>query len=243
MDNSVPGPSRQVRYLEIADWLRDLIFSSAPGSRLPSEAEVANRFSVSRMTARSAIQLLVNEGKIVRRQGAGSFSSEAPLHRHEGVLMSFTSDMARRGLKASSRLVIAELRRGDETETRSLELPAGNKVVAVRRVRLADGVPLALEIAVLPAECVAVLSHDLERGSLHEALTNLGRRPEVAHSWISARLPSAEEAALLEITAGEPLLVERRIVADTNGAPLEFTETSYIAGRYVIDAVFTADPA
>ncbi|NHF62342.1 GntR family transcriptional regulator [Microcella pacifica] len=232
-----------VRYLEIAEWLRELVFNAAPGARLPSDAEVAARFSVSRMTARSAIQQLVNENLIVRRQGAGTFTREAPLHRHEGLLMSFTADMGRRGLRASSRLITAELRGGSPPETAALRLPDGNKVVAIKRVRLADETPLALETAVIPPDYVSVLSTDLESGSLHDALTGLGHAPVVAHSWISSRLASASEAALLSVSTSEPLLVERRIVEDERGEPVEFTETAYIASRYVIDAVFVADTA
>lgn len=232
-----------VRYLEIADWLRELVFNAAPGTRLPSDAEVAARFSVSRMTARSAIQQLVNENIIVRRQGAGTFTQDAPLHRHEGLLMSFTADMERRGLTASSRLITAELRGGAPAETSALGLPDGHKVVAIKRVRLADGTPLALETAVIPPDCVSVLSTDLESGSLHDALTRLGYAPAVAHSWISSRLASSSEAALLDVSTSEPLLVERRIVDDERGEPVEFTETAYIASRYVIDAVFVADSA
>lgn len=230
-----------VRYLEIADWLRELVFNSAPGSRLPSDAEVAARFSVSRMTARSAIQHVVNEGLIVRRQGAGTFTREAPLHRHEGLLMSFTADMERRGLEASSRLITAELRRGARAETSALGLPIDHKVVAIKRVRLADDTPLALETAVIPPDCVSVLGTDLEEGSLHDALTRLGRAPAVAHSWISSRLATSSEAALLNMATSEPLLVERRIVEDERGDPVEFTETAYVASKYVIDAVFVAD--
>lgn len=236
------GSTRSARYLEIADWLRELVFNSAPGARLPSDAEMAERFSVSRMTARSAIQQLVNEGLIVRRQGAGTFIREAPLHRHEGLLMSFTADMERRGLRASSRLITAELRGGSAAETSALGLQDGHKVVAIMRVRLADGTPLALETAVIPPDCVSVLSNDLENGSLHDALTRLGRAPAIAHSWISSRLPTSSESALLNVSTNEPLLVERRIVDDADGHAVEFTETAYIASRYIIDAVFVADP-
>ncbi len=229
------------RYLQIAGWLRELAFRSTPGTLLPSEAEVAERFGVSRMTARSAMQYLEKEGVIVRRQGAGTFSQPSPIHRHEGALMSFTTDMERRGLTVTSKLIVAELRTGTEAETAELGLPAEHKVVSIQRVRLADGTPLAIERATIAPDCAQVLSHDLEVGSLHDALAELGRPPVVAHAWISSRGATPAEAAYLEVPEREPLLVERRVINDVDDAPLEFTETAYIGNRYVINAVFSSD--
>src|SRR5690606_8706668 len=82
-------------------------------------------------------------------------------------------------------------------------------------------------------------SADLERGSLHEALAGIGHTPTVAQSWITARMPTAEEAKRLGLTGQrEPLLVERRIIRDQDDVPIEHTESAYIASRYVIDVTF-----
>jgi GntR family transcriptional regulator len=153
--------------------------------------------------------------------------------------MSFTEDMRRRGMKASSRLLEAGLRPATTADLEALRLPDGARVVAISRLRLADDVPLAIEHAALPAECAGVLADDLETGSLHDSLAAAGHRPTLSRSWIRARLATAAEARLLEIPPRSALLVERRIIYDSHDQPLEHTETAYNAANYAIDAVFS----
>lgn len=238
MADTPPVPAR---YQEIEQWLRDRVLTGRPGDGLPSEAELAAQFGVSRMTARQAVQNLAVEGLVNRRRGSGTFIAPQPIHRHSGPLMSFTADMRRRGMTASSRLLTAELRTPTQLDAEALRIGEDHRVVAISRLRLADGSPMAIEHTALPSHCAPVLAADLEHGSLHEALRELGRRPTEARSWISARQSTAEEATLVEIAARAPLLVERRIISDQNGEPIEHTETAYVAQRYVIDAVFTLD--
>jgi GntR family transcriptional regulator len=205
---------------------------------MPSEIELAERFSVSRMTARHAVQNLAREGLLRRKRGSGTYVAPRPMHRREGMLMGFTEDMRQRGKRASSRLLEAGLQPATAAEAEALRVGDGDIVVRIRRIRLADGVPIALENAVLPLSCSAVLTTDLEQ-SLHESLARLGRVPTVAHSWITAAGARRGESGLLEIPTRSPLLVERRIILDAAGEPLEDTETRYVAERYVLDAVFT----
>ena len=235
--------SPEARYQEIERWLRRRVRRSAPGDPLPSESELAARYRVSRMTARQAVQNLAAEGLVQRRRGAGTFVAPRPIHRHEGALMSFTEDMRRRGMKASSRLLQARLRAATTADVHALRLPGAARVVAISRLRLADGVPMAIEHAALPAECAGVLADDLETGSLHESLVARGRVPSVSRSWIRARLATAVESRLLEIPRRSALLVERRIIYDTGELPLEHTQTAYNADTYAIDAVFSVSPS
>jgi len=235
--------SPEARYQEIERWLRRRVRRSAPGDPLPSESELAARYRVSRMTARQAVQNLAAEGLVQRRRGAGTFVAPRPIHRHEGALMSFTEDMRQRGMKASSRLLQAGLRAATSADVDALRLPGAARVVAISRLRLADGVPMAIEHAALPAECAGVLADDLETGSLHESLAARGRVPSVSRSWIRARLATAVESRLLEIPRRSALLVERRIIYDTDELPLEHTETAYNADTYAIDAVFRVSPS
>jgi GntR family transcriptional regulator len=232
--------SPEARYQEIERWLRRRVRRSASGDPLPTEVELAARFGVSRMTARQAVQNLAAEGLVRRRRGAGTFVAPRPIHRREGSLMSFTEDMRRRGMKSSSRLLQAGLRAATTADLDALRLPEGARVVAISRLRLADGVPMAIEHAALPAECAGVLADDLETGSLHDSLVAAGRRPTLSRSWIRARIATAAESRLLEIPPRSALLVERRIIYDSESRPLEHTETTYNAANYAIDAVFSA---
>jgi GntR family transcriptional regulator len=97
-----------LRYREIEAWLREIILNGRPGEVIPSEVEIAASFEVSRMTARQAVLNLMREGLVDRRRGAGTFIADNPLHRREGVLLSFTEDMKRRGLRPSSELISAK---------------------------------------------------------------------------------------------------------------------------------------
>jgi len=208
---------------------------------LPSESELAAQFHVSRMTARHAVQNLAQEGLVTRLRGSGTYIAEHPFRRHESIFLSFTEDMRRRGMKARSRVLEAVVRTGTTGEIEALHLTGDPRVVCIRRIRFADDLPLCLERAVLPASCAAVLSNDLETGSLHAALAAIGIFPSVSQSWITARMPTAEERKHLGVTGHrEPLLVDRRIIRDRHDTPIESTEGAYLASRYGIDVIFKA---
>lgn len=222
------------RYAEIKDWLRRLCATRPAGSGLPSEVKVAEQFGVSRMTARKAFQNLVNAGLIVRRKGAGSFVLPPPLHRHEGVLRSFTQDMVARGLTPSSKLVRGDVGAAPEAAA-TLGLRPADWVVTIERVRYADGVAVALEKTVLPGEFAPVLQADLEQGSLHRALADLGRDMGRASGYVTARLATHDEAQLLGVEVPAALLVESRTITDTTGRIIENTRSAYVGSRWVID--------
>jgi GntR family transcriptional regulator len=115
-------------------------------------------------------------------------------------------------------------------------------VVTVRRLRLADGIPLAIETAVLVGRIAdVVLSADLETGSLHETLARAGLQLRRGSATISSEAATAEDARLLEVPVGEPLLVERRVIADAHGRSIEATESRYPGGRYALDVRFEVD--
>lgn len=237
---STPATARSgmARHQEIELWLRELVLGLTPGSAIPSESQLAAKFGVSRMTARRAVQDLASDGLVRRQRGAGTFVAPRPMHRREGALTGFTEEMRQRGLTASSRLLEAGLRPGTAAELEALRPAQGPLVVCIRRVRLADDVPIGLEHAVLPADCAEVLTADLEQ-SLHAALTELGRVPSLAQSWITASVARRSEANHLQVAPRSALLVERRLIYDAEGKPLEDTETRYVAERYVLDAVFS----
>jgi GntR family transcriptional regulator len=225
------------RYVVIEEHLRKLIAAGEPGDLLPSDSELCERFNVSRMTARQAVLRLVNEGAIYRVSGSGSFIADRHIHRGMNRLLSFTEDMRARGRAASSRVLTAGLRTGAADELRALHLTPAERVVAVTRVRLADGVPLALERAVLPPTSAPILQADLATASMHELMRELGREPTVARGSLTAVTASALEAELLAVKVGAGLLVERRTILDQQGKPMEYTETSYVGERYLFDVI------
>ncbi len=229
------------RYLEIADALRRQIGAGRPGDRLPSDAELCERFSVSRMTARQAVQLLANEGLLVRRRGEGTFIAPRVVPRVLGSPLSFTENMRRRGLRADSRLLEAGWVEPTAEERRALRLGADERAVRIERLRLADGRPMAIERAVVSPACAAVLDDDLAGGSLHAAFERLGRVPTTATAQVSARRPTQRERRLLGLAQSGVVLSERRTISDADGTPLEHTETLYAAERYAFEALLRRD--
>lgn len=227
----------QTRYEEIATFLRAEVASAAPGGRLPSEAELCERFAVSRMTARAALQILDNEGLIVRRRGRGTFVAPRPVQRLLGSPLSFSESMRRRGLATTSRLLAAGEVDPTLEDVTALALEDGQRPFVLERLRIASGVPMAIERAILHPSLAEVLDEDLAEGSLHAALERMGRIPTRAQAWVSARVAQGRERKLLDLEEPAVMLVERRVIADQDERPLEHTETRYAAERYTFEAV------
>jgi GntR family transcriptional regulator len=230
------------RYYEIEQALRARIAELGPDEALPSDAMLCAEFGVSRMTARNAVQRLVQEGLVYRVPGRGTFVAPPQAHRQAGKVWSFTDEMRRRGRAPSSRLLDRGVREASADEAGQLRLGKSARAVAVRRVRLADGEPIAVEHAVFPDTCAgAVLGADLEHGSLHAALLGSGRVPTAGRATITAATATPDDAKLLRLKRGAPLLIERRLIADQHGRPLELTESRYAGGRYALDVDFDVE--
>ena len=230
------------RYREIEAALRERIARLRPGQRLPSDADLCAEFGVSRMTARHAMSQLADEGLVRRDPGRGTFVAEPPTHRRANFLMTFSHEMRRQGRVPSSRIVERRVRPPTDRERADLRIEREALVVELRRVRLADHEPVAVETAVLTARCSeAVLAADLETGSLHEALIGDGVVPTRGSSTIGAEAAGSDDAVLLGIPAGTPMLVERRLIYDQRGRPIERTESRYAADRYGLNVGFSVE--
>jgi len=234
--------AQQPHYRRIERSLRTRILALPPGERMPSDTELCVEFGVSRMTARHAMQRLAEDGLITREPGRGSFVATPPAHRRTNRLMTFTQEMTRTGRVPSSRVLTRVIRPSSVAEAASLGIPVRQPVVALRRLRLADGIPMALETSVLiGATAPLVMTADLAAGSLHEALGRAGFEPRRGTGTISAAAATAGDARLLEIRPGDPLLVEQRVIADRHGRRVEATESRYPAERYGLVVQFDVE--
>jgi GntR family transcriptional regulator len=227
------------RYYEIEQELRSRIARLEVGDPLPSDAELCAEFGVSRMTARNAVRRLVDEELAQRVPGRGTFVAEASRRRETRLLSSFTSEMQTLGRVPSSTVLTRRQRKPARLEARRLELAEGTSVVAVVRVRLADGEPIAVENAVFPATVAdVILSLDLEHESLHAGLVAAGHVPARGRGTIASVAASASDAENLRVELGAPLLVEQRLIIDGQGRPIEFTESRYVGERYALNVEF-----
>lgn len=230
------------RYYEIEQALRARVAKLAPGDPLPSDAELCEEFGVSRMTARNAMAPLVQAGIVQRIPGRGTFVAQQPVHRQAGSLISFSDEMRRRGRRPSSRLLTRGTRAGTGAETVSLGLRSGSEVAELVRLRLADEEPIAIEASAFAPSLAAVLEGaDLEGGSLFDTLVGAGHVPTAGRASLVAEAATATDARHLRIKRGGPLLVERRLIFDQSGRPLELTESRYAADRYALEVSFDVE--
>jgi len=156
--------------------------------------------------------------------------------------MTFSQEMRRTGRVPSSRVLTRSVRPATAVEGATLGIRQGQTVVSLRRLRLGDDEPIALESTVLVGTTAdAVLGADLESGSLHETLGRAGFVLYRGTGTISAAAATAEDAGLLGIEVGDPLLVERRVINDGYGRRIEATESRYVAGRYGLDVQFDVE--
>jgi len=198
----------------------------APNDALPPERDLASDFSVSRITVRKAIDGLVNEGMLVRRQGSGTFV-RARVEKNFSKLTSFSEDMRARG--RNPRSVWLRKSTGTVTPEEALTLRAspGTPVYRFHRIRFADDAPMALEYATILASCLP--SVDAVESSLYVALERAGNRPVRALQRLRAVLFSTEQAELLQVKERDAGLLVERVGFLSDGRAAEFTQ-SYFRG-------------
>ncbi len=227
LDPRAPTPL----YLQLKAALEERIRTGAlsPGQALPSERKLAEVLGISRLTVRRALDELVAGGMLTRRQGSGTYVTprvEQPL----SVLTGFSEDMRARGMVPGSRWVRRERGQASPAEAITLSLPPGEPVVRLLRVRTADGRPMAVEHAVIPARFLSDPTAVDE--SLYAALRARGLAPARALERIRAVAATERVAQLLGVEEGTPVLYIERVSYLSDGTPLEFTRSHYRGDRY-----------
>ncbi|HEV2650352.1 MAG TPA: GntR family transcriptional regulator [Rhizomicrobium sp.] len=218
-------------YQQLQRGLRHAIESKllAPDDALPPERDLAEEFAVSRITVRKAIDGLVAEGLLNRRQGSGTFVSSR-VEKNFSKLTSFTEDMIARGRVPTSTWLRKSQGTVTPEESLTMGLSPGTPVYRFHRLRFADGAPMALEVCTVQAFCLP--SIEAVESSLYMALEKTGYRPTRALQRLRAVLFTAEQASLLnahERDAG--LLVERRGFLP-DGRAVEFSQSFYRGDTY-----------
>ncbi|WP_061938145.1 GntR family transcriptional regulator [Aureimonas sp. AU22] len=203
-----------------------------PADALPPERDLAESLGVSRVTVRKALAGLAGEGVVEQRQGSGTFVSGGRRKLQQGLshLTSFSEDMATRGRRTTSDWLLRSLERVTPTEAMQLALSPGDLVCRIHRLRRADGVPLAVERACVPATILP--DPALVETSLYAAMGAAGRHPVRALQRIGAANLPADEAALLDVAPGTAALSIIRVSFDEEGRPVEFTQSHYRGDAY-----------
>ena len=210
--------------------------SRAPGSQLPTEAQLAVRFAVNRHTVRRALEELARAGLVRIEQGRGSFVAEDVLDYAVSVRTRFSETIRRHNKEPSGKVLDLREIPADTAVAAGLGIAPGDRVIRLERLGLADGRPVTLGLHYFSAARFPGLRALLQRHpSITEALAEVGvsdYRRQVTR--VTARLPQPHEAALLATARNRPLLVTENINVDQHGAVVEFGVTRYPTPRVQI---------
>jgi GntR family transcriptional regulator len=207
------------------------------GDRLPPEWELCEQFGVSTITMRRAVGTLVAEGLVARLQGKGTFvTSDHAIVQGPPLLTSFTEDLRQRGWVPSARVLSLQTVRADDAVATKLGLAAGAPVTVLCRVRLADGLPVAVQSAYLPALQFPKLDRfDFRHESLYEILgRHYGVKPATATDTYRAGQVDDEDAELLELAPGSAAFRGERLTTDSTGRRIELVDSVIRGDRYTL---------
>ncbi len=238
------------RYQILAEELRRRIGTGEfkPGDRLPSETELCSANGVSRGTVVRAIERLVADGIVHRRQGVGSFVARPSLHRQSGQLLSFSESASAGGLTSEQTLIAF----GQASRERARQFQCDVPAVYLDRIRSIEGAPCAVHRSIIPGAVAGKVEalHDLEDAarsdpgfSLYRALEAAGFRVVEAQERITSRLAGQEDARHMGVEATAPVMVVFRRSYDATGRLVEAVEAVYLSEVYCYDVRLVAPPS
>lgn len=223
------------KYYAVKRHLLEFIGSLEPGSAVPTERELATQMHTSRTTVRQALTELVVEGRLVRRQGSGTYVAE-PKITWPLYLASFTEQVEASGFKPSAEVLGTQRVPASAELAQRLGLSPRAPVYKIERLRFADAFPIAVETSWLPAERFPNLTRLIRsHASLHALLAEqFGVRMRPAEEWIETAPATPREAIPLKVDIGTPMLIVSRQNFDSDGTPIELGRTWFRSDRVTL---------
>jgi GntR family transcriptional regulator len=208
-----------------------------PGQQLPTGAQLARHYKVSRITIKRAQDELVRLGLVFRQQGRGTFVA-LPRIREISGFCSFSEDIRAKGLVPSSKVLIFKKINPEKDICNKLDIEEGETAYLLKRLRLASEKPVAVETAYLPCNFFPdLLKEDLENNSLY---TILKLKYKIIPTWADAEIEAAEsteeEASLLKIKIMQPVLIARRSTLTAGFKVIEVVKSVYRGDRFTFYA-------
>jgi GntR family phosphonate transport system transcriptional regulator len=235
VSHNVERGSGVTLWRQIAERLSAELMSGAlkPGDRLPTELDLADRYSVNRHTVRRAVAALADQGYLRVEQGRGTFVTEHMLDYVLGKRTRFHANLEAQGREPGGRLVASRTERADATVTRELALKVGARVVVIDHIGEADGVPITYGTHYFPAERFRGIDELYAQTlSVTAALKQLGVPDYTRRTTrLSARLPTEAEARLLAQAPQRPILQAEAVNIDPNGRPIQYSITRFAGDR------------
>jgi GntR family transcriptional regulator len=213
----------------------DLIERLGVGTAIPSERQLSADLGVSRLTVRAALDDLAREGYLVRRRGSGTYVQHPKKISQELTITSFSEDMRRRGMVPGSRTLSMETILAGARLGRSLQVSPSEKILVIKRLRLADGETMAIETLHLPQALVPGLTAEDLTGSFYELL-HARYGIEILHGTqaIEPTVTNEEESAALGVPLHSPAFLFERTSLDGQDRTVEFVHSVYRGDRYRI---------
>jgi GntR family transcriptional regulator len=229
----VSAQPRVTKTSETRRQVLDLIERLGIGSAIPSERQLSADLGVSRLTVRAALDELAREGHLVRRRGSGTFVQQ-PKIAQELTMTSFSEDMRRRGMVPGSRTLSLATELAGARLGRSLQVSPGEKILVIKRLRLADGETMAIETLHLQDKLVPGLEpNDLDNGSFYELLGDrYGIRIAQGTQAIEPTVTNEEESGALGVPLHSPAFLFERTSRGDDGRIVEFVQSIYRGDRY-----------
>ena len=231
-------------YYQLYDLLYDDIKKGVykPGDKLPTEDQLIKQYGVSRVTVRKAMDMLLNEGVIVKRRGNGTFVQDRKVEQTLTKVLHFSNEMEKRGYKSTVKMLINEKVYANKKIAEALSIPTGSPLIHVCRLRYANDEPMCIESAYLIYEkCPTVLEHDFSKISLRLFLENeyniFWKR---AYQRIYAIKANSRLADYLNIIDGAPLIYIERVSYNQNDEPGEYLQSYYRGDRFYLTAELEA---
>ncbi|MBP2076147.1 GntR family transcriptional regulator [Oceanobacillus polygoni] len=225
-------------YFQLEGEIRNLIQSKQlqPGDLLPSEREYAEKYDISRMTVRQAINNLVTEGLIYRQKGKGTFIAEKKIEQDLSGLSSFSEDMKSRGLTPSNKLLSLNSISPNDKIASILKINLSDTVYEMKRIRLANNEPMALETIYTPKKLVGnIQDADIEHSFYRYLEQELQLEIAFGQQTIESALATKEEIENLKIKKGDPILLMERTtyLKDQLDTPIEYVKSAYRSDKYI----------
>ena len=228
-------------YQQLSDEIKSQISEGKlkAGDRLMTEAEFSQQYEVSRITVRKAIELLVDEGYVMRKQGIGTFIAEKKLRRvvdSDNLVCSFSETSRMSGQEPSSDLLSVEWVVPDASVQNHLHIGENEKTLKIVRLRKIDGVPVMVETNYYSQKMDFLLQSNLT-GSTYEVFRQHGLIPSHAIRSIQICYATAEEARLLGVKENHPLLLQSEETTDQNHQVLHYSKVVVNSQRYVLTVI------
>ena len=225
-------------YHQVKEAIKTLILAGElkSGDMLPSEFSLSDQLGISRLVIHRAYRELVSDGLLIRQRAKGTFVLPASKRTHtvDGPLFSLTESMTQDGLEPSNKILVQEIVIAAEDIRKGLRIPPTARVVHVRSLRFVRDLPLAIEDIYFPYDRFPEMATlDLNNRSTYLTLEKIyNAHPQDALDLISAGAATAEDAILLGLQKGAPIMHVIRVSTDQTGLPVEYSIVLFHAEHY-----------